>query len=188
MAIDAIYEEREAKNLNRGIAYFYFKYENREFEDEETVVRALLKQLVYQAGHMCPELETLPEASGSGKPPTLAAFRDVLSFYMKRFSSFFVILDGIDRCSDTNKREIFQLIDRFLRWQVKTIVFCQSQLKERFTKLGGFDTLEITSHRTDLKLYVQQTLKLQKVNLKDDSVKQLIGTEDEPYSLFKGWA
>jgi hypothetical protein len=163
--------------LNVGIAYFYFKYENREFEDEETVVRALLKQLVYQAGHMCPELETLPEASGSGKPLTLDEFLDLISFYAKCFSSFFVVIDGIDECSNT--REIIQIIAKFLRWGVKTIIFCQSQLKARLMELGGFDTLEITSHKTDLGLYVRETLKLERVVLEKESVDKLIGEEDE---------
>jgi hypothetical protein len=186
-AIDHIRPPDKLHDEYIGVCYFYLKYDDKDQQSGKQVVRSLLKQLVSQKHQLSEALKTMYKNDQCGTPPRTESLRDLLCSYSKEFNSVYVFLDGLDECTDEQRKEIMKLIltlcdsDAVMR----VMLTSQPHFEHDIDKLGEelekatYLKLEIAANERDLERYV--TLKLKEngqLHLKDALLKSLMDGND----------
>lgn len=141
--------------------FFYFDYSNLSSQTAVDVIRALLKQLVYQ-------LDTIPgdvlraykESTKMGGQPKTKAFIELFLTCSRLFSKVYIFLDAYDECLE-RERSLLALFLQQLNAAQTIFTYVTSRehlrgyLKEIFSKAVD---LEIRAAPQDVKEYLAQKL------------------------------
>lgn len=94
-------------------------------------------------------------------PPDLFILVDIIAECCEKYSTVFVLLDGLDECNSSHLEDVFFLVRRLVK-QPSLRVLCTSRPHLTSFKAEGFEktaVLEISAHTTDIENYVSNRLK-----------------------------
>jgi hypothetical protein len=135
-----------------AVAYFYFDFSSQGKQNQETMIRSLIKQLSEQNSHTSEALDSLFSSCTNGnRPPTTEALRTCLGLIIAEFDRVFIILDALDECA--NKDELMDSIQEIVGWDLEMLhVPATSQKKKEIE-----DVLDPTL-TDEQKVYIQSGL------------------------------
>jgi hypothetical protein len=140
------------------------------------VIRALLKQLVYQLDGIPPEVaRAYNEATQMGAQPKRKSFIELFMACSRRFSKVYIILDAYDECLDKEREFLNPLLEGFDGAQtIFTYVTSREHLRG---PLGDIFPdallLEIRATSQDVTEYITQKLAGHR-SVKNDAFKKKI--------------
>ena len=155
--VDELIATESANSL--AVAYIYFDYNDPKSQTLETVIRSLLKQLLFKFALLPRELESLyDECLQKGKPTDMSALRKHLISSCSHFQRVIVLFDALDECTPTNLRETTEIIGELRKAGVK--VFCTSRINTSQVreKLGNPLVTEIQANQEDIINYISNRL------------------------------
>lgn len=131
-------------NTSSVVCFAYFTVNNDLFEDSGSLILALFKQLCRQQQRVP---EWLRQAKREDRDPREHATIDSFVKLVAAYSRTFVVIDGLDECTDTARRSVLEFLNdlRFCRPVVK--VFMTSRKKSDIARL--FERKEVLQVTTD---------------------------------------
>lgn len=169
--------------------FFYFDYNNPSSQTAEDVIRALLKQLVYQ-------LDTIPgdvlraykESTKMGGQPKTKAFIELFLTCTRLFSKVYIFLDAYDECLERERSLLAPFLQQLdaaetIFTYVTSREHLRGYLKEILSKAVD---LEIRATPQDVKEYLAQKLAenrslRNKSNLKKKIVEKITSSAEGMY-------
>lgn len=93
------------------VVYFYCDYSDVDSLDIPRIVENFILQLVSTKSEIPKELEsTLLDAYIGIRKPGLEELLEILSSTIKLFTNIYIILDGIDECTGSNRADLLRVI------------------------------------------------------------------------------
>lgn len=94
------------------------------------MIASLLKQLVFQDKSLPPAVESAYDrwVNQDVLAKDLATFTELLAACSKRFSVLFVLLDGLDKCSDAEREKLWPCLQCLSESGVKQFITTRSHL------------------------------------------------------------
>lgn len=140
-----------------GLAFMYYKYQNRETQKFKDIVPALAKQL-------CRKKPVLPKVvkelyrqySRQDQLPSQAKYQALLVEVLESFEQVFIVIDALDECSDQDV--VLPLIAALVQSSSVKIKICVTSRRQQFI-LHSFaklkcPTLEIEAKKVDQDIMV----------------------------------
>jgi hypothetical protein len=151
-----VYELLDTASQTTAIAFIYFDYTNSKSCEPETIIRIVLKHLLYK-------LRTLPEAieqlynefREKGKPADLSALTANLKILMRtKFEQVIFLFDALDEVTTQHSKKVMALIGQF--HVVGAKVFCTSRINTAKVQeeLGNPAMIVILANSEDVINYV----------------------------------
>lgn len=164
-----------------GIAYFYFKYDDREHQSGDQVAANLLKQLIYQIDALPTPLAKMYLDSKGGFPPKQSAVLDLMFSCATKFTTVYIFFDGLDECTDDQHDEILVLIGRLCATTIRIFLTSQPQLMPRVAEIGEYVSREIIASEEDLESYIKQRFEVAKTEIKEPLLQELVSGAEGMY-------
>ena len=103
-------------NLNVGVAFFYFIFNDKSKQDESGILRALLLQLSCQIPTGPTDLAQLHDRYTIGMPPS-SVLIDYLRRLVERFNHIYILLDALDESPRNCSREyVLNALEAMRNW------------------------------------------------------------------------
>ena len=172
---------RPWQNKPVGVIYFYFKYNDRDNQNEENVSASLLKQLVYQLGTLPAKLDKMYDEAKTGFPPNHKVIAELIVSCSQQFSLVFVFLDGLDECTNSQQDDVIGLIRQLRDSGIRVFLTSRPDTEYRVKKLQPFELLPITADDKDIGIYLNLKLDVEpslKTELKQAIKENLIRQTD----------
>jgi Cdc6-like AAA superfamily ATPase len=173
-----------ADDPGKGIAYFYFDFNDQDKQVPELMVRSLISQFSQQCDKVPETLETLfSSCENKQRHPSLDDFLEVLQDIIQGFPRSYIILDALDEC--TNRDELMDILKSMVEWRLEKLHILVTSRQERdiesslkdFVDEQSIICLQSKSVDKDIHTYIRQRLSHDK-NLekwqKDHSIRQEI--------------
>ena len=121
--IDKLIEECESQ-VNAGIAYFYFEFNNQSIaQDHNRLLRSLIEQLSSQSGDIPKPLASLYQRCRNGTvQPMTSDLLKTLHSVIGSFSPFYLVIDAVDECKE--KQEFLRFLNTVAQWMLPQIHVC----------------------------------------------------------------
>ncbi|KAL9578374.1 MAG: hypothetical protein Q9212_005757 [Teloschistes hypoglaucus] len=140
-----------------GVTFIYFKY-NEPDQTFDNVLSSLLQQLLQDSGKIAPNLHRLYERhrDHNGSPTTDEIFR-ALSSMIESHREVFCIIDALDECHETLRRELIEQLESL---GPKLHVLITSRYLESIAKeLETYQRFEIRANRADIELFIEYRIR-----------------------------
>lgn len=151
--------QKVTKGTDVGIAYIYCCYKEMQRQTSNNLVASLLQQLLLQQNEIPDDIMALYERHTKIKTrPLLNEYIRLLQSITKNFSKIYIIIDGLDECSEMNStRSNFLAGISELRSQ--TCTFITSRYIPSIEKdLCGATRLQVEASDDDIRKYLTQRL------------------------------
>lgn len=157
LVIDSL--QKAAGGRDVGVAYIYCSYKERQRQSSSNLTASLLQQLLMQKNDMPNDIIALYERHSKIKTrPLLNEYLLFLRATINSFSRVFIIIDGLDECSeaDSTRSNFLAGIDEI---QPQTCIFVTSRyLPSIASELHGAARLQIEANDEDIRKYLIQRL------------------------------
>jgi hypothetical protein len=138
-----------------AMAYIYFDYNDPKSQEPETVIRSLLKQLLFKPTLLIPELESLyDECIQKGKSADMSTLRKHMISICSYFQSIIILFDALDECTSINFRETAEIICELRKTEVKVFSTSRINTPQIREKLGNPLVIEIQANQEDIINYI----------------------------------
>lgn len=150
---------------SKGIAYFFFDFNDVQKQSAELMVRSLISQLLRQCVAVPTSLGALFSTCEHGqRHPSLDALLEVLQQMMREFPHVYIVLDALDECSE--RAELIKILETISAWQLQNSHILLASRRERdiesslekFIDQQNFVDLQSEVVDGDIQKYVQQRL------------------------------
>ncbi|KAK4150139.1 hypothetical protein C8A00DRAFT_37273 [Chaetomidium leptoderma] len=195
MVIDNL--EREYNSSGAICTYVYCHYNKRQEQTPVALLSSLLQQILQHSAASTLPAEVLSLYQlhkNHGTRPTLTQITDTLRTLVANFTTFRVIVDALDECSETDDDALrFISAVRSLSPNVKLL--CTSRFSSVFENyFSGAKKVEISAHSEDIKTYLASHIQQQSglarhtrvdASLKDEIIDAIIGESHGMFLLAK---
>lgn len=163
-------------------AYFYCDYLNSATLDSANIIASLIQQFLQQYDPHINDLEEVWTNLGihekSPRIRTTEELHDVLKLLLQHFDLNFIVIDGLDECTNSTTLIVSLLDSLNIPGQnnVKTLFISRYQ-EDLNQTLAAYNQVSISAHSSDLRLYVDSemsTLKVRSGALRDQIRKRMI--------------
>ncbi|KAL0632593.1 hypothetical protein Q9L58_008524 [Maublancomyces gigas] len=114
-----------------GLAFLYYKHQNREGQKLKDILPALVKQLCRKKQALPIEVKELyRQYSRQDQFPSLAKLQAQLTEISESFDQVYIVIDALDECSDQNM--VFALISALVRDSSVKIKICVTSRREQY--------------------------------------------------------
>jgi Cdc6-like AAA superfamily ATPase len=156
-AIAVDYLWKTFQNDNVGIASVYCSYKGQESQTTTELVAAILKQLIQERPMFGEPVAALYKRHADRRTrPSLDEILTALNSVINCYSKVYIILDGLDECTDSNgTRSEFLANLHSLQTKTGTSLMATSRFVPRIAQsFKGFPVLEIRAKDADVKQFV----------------------------------
>ncbi|KAI9927144.1 hypothetical protein MW887_003527 [Aspergillus wentii] len=189
--------ERQIPSPSTKCTYIYCDYGRRKEQTHTILLAALLQQVLQDSAGdtLLAEASSLYEMHKKyGTRPTLAQVTDVFRKAVAQFNGFYVIIDALDECAETDEDAIqFVSILRSIDPSIKLL--CTSRFSTSFERyFSGSKRLDISAQGEDIRIYLDQQIAQQHrlkrhvhadPRLKDEIIETIIGESQGMFLLAK---
>jgi hypothetical protein len=164
--------EASLNSQNCGIAYIYFNSLNHEHQTALNVFASLLKQLAVRSKEKSSTLNTTYNRHHTRRTrPDLADLVDCIDSVCALFSASFIILDALDECEESHRRQVLKELSRLECKSVKVL----ATGRQHIAGLENFkfsSTIQVRADIHDLRRYLEN--KLTETTLENMELKERI--------------
>lgn len=154
---------RCASNHGSALAFYYFDFNDIDKRDVQSLVRALVAQLVAQLPNNSHSLDLIYSSVQRGiQQPDVDFLTGTLRHMVQSFSQAYIVIDALDECSESE--ELMEFIKKVSEWRLSTlhIVTTSRQLSEIEETVGNYATdrlcLQDSKISADIAMLVRQRL------------------------------
>ncbi|MCJ1261720.1 hypothetical protein MMC22_001586 [Lobaria immixta] len=157
LVIDSL--QKAARSKDVGIAYIYCSYKETQRQSPSNLTASLLQQLLMQQNNIPDDVVALYERHTQIKTrPLLNEYLRLLQATIHNFSRVYIIIDGLDECSEANStRSQFLTGINNIRPQICTFVTSR-YLPSIKRELPGATSLQVEANDEDIRKYLKQRL------------------------------
>lgn len=151
IAIDYLQATRKSKDTR--IAFIYCEERPRQYQSASSLLAELLKQLVEEDPSLPKDVKRL-----YGQFPEVWELTKALRSVASHCERVFVVIDGIDQCSDGVRKQLLDSIED-LRGESNTAFLVTSRREPSIENLfAGYSRLDIQSSDEDIGDYVDEQI------------------------------
>ena len=157
LIIDSL--QKATRNKTIGVAYIYCSYNEAQKQSSSNLIASLLQQLLMQQSDIPNHVVALYERHTRIKTrPSLNEYLQALRAIINNFSRIYIIIDGLDECSEANStRSSFLAGINDIRPLICTF-FTSRYLPSIERELPGATRLQVEAKDEDIRRYLTQRL------------------------------
>jgi hypothetical protein len=141
------------------VAYMYFDYKNETGQTGARVVASLLKQFLVDVDLLPNEIELVyDEHAPTFRTIDFAALIHLCVATLSTLTNAFVLLNGLDECSQDQYRDVILFVNELRKLPVKVLCTGRPHSSNRNAQINPCAILEITACREDLGNYISERL------------------------------
>jgi hypothetical protein len=148
---------------SRGIAYFYFDFNNPQKQRYENLVRSLIIQFYAQCPHTPNALAMIYSQNHNGnRQPNTDDLMTMLEVVIRCFEHSYIIIDALDECVEQD--DLLNWIGKVVDWRLDSLHMLATSREEQDIKdclgprFSGQIRIQSTLIDQDILLHVRQTL------------------------------
>lgn len=110
------------QNCQRGLAFFYFNFNNTEQQKVVNFVCSYIAQLSSQVETLPSEIKNMYTKYDSGRQsPLLSDLTSAIASFRSYFKNIYIVIDALDECPTANmeQEQVLDAIQEFRNWQDK---------------------------------------------------------------------
>jgi hypothetical protein len=152
---------RSQAQKSTAIAYYYFDFNDEGKRGVDSLIRALLAQLLTQCPNDASCLTSLDAASS--RSPRIDTLSRALQAFIRTFKEIYIVIDALDECSEVE--ELMRFIEEICGWDLAQLhlLATSRQLPQIEETIMGCATDHIYLHesktRADIAMFIDQRLK-----------------------------
>lgn len=176
-------EHLKTRFKDQDFAVVYVFCNHAEHRRNIDLVASILEQLLQRTG-VADELRILHRRDQSRRiPPKVEEISDILQTTIRKFNRVFIVIDALDECSDSTRKDFISEIHK-LR-SIASLLITSRQVESIESELPDAIHLKIQALDADLEEYVRfrteqdSTLRLymeQDPSLREEAIKTVIGS------------
>lgn len=164
-----------------GVAYIFFKYNQRDHQDTTSILASILKELVQASSLLSEDLRASFESRHHGQSRLRRTdILRILGQYFQSYSRVYIVVDALDECSDSEQTRndvIAQLLDLQLQCSMG-LLFTSRFIPEIVSKFDSFPCLNIRATNEDVRRFTESKIaKLSPWIGRDPTLSSLIVSE-----------
>ena len=156
-AIVVDYLKRTLSNKVSAVAYIYCNYKERVQQTPDHLISSLIRQLVEQERSVPADLVSLYQSHATSKTrPSGLELQKLLVSAASRYSSFFVVIDALDECSETSRSTLGPSLHSIL--PSAQFFYTSRRLDSIERMFEGYPCLEIRASDSDVRRYISDRI------------------------------
>lgn len=157
-AIVVEYLQRTLPSEISAVAYIYCNYKERVQQTSNDLISSLVRQLVEQEGSIPGDLVSLYQRHTTSKTrPSGLELQKLLLSAASRLSSFFIVIDALDECSETSRSALGSNLQSIL--PDAQFIYTSRRLNDIEQMFEGHPRLEIRASDSDVRRYISDRIK-----------------------------
>jgi hypothetical protein len=165
------------KDGSTGVAFIYCKYKEQTLQTVTHLIASLLKQLVQDCPVISDNVKSFYRShQNEGTYPTLDEFTKALAEEVKIYTKFFIIVDALDECAESNGSRIKLLKALRSLPRLVNLMVTSRDLPSIEEQFPDARRLRIRASDNDVANYVQSQLVdyPSLINLRDTIIKKVV--------------
>ena len=191
LVIDHIYDKRPP--YAQGLAYFYFEFIDQDSQTPTNLVGSLLRQIASQTASFSQPLlhfyQRFKEDEAHGSTAELLL---ILKEVCTRFEKCFVIIDALDECNKTYRKEFLHIVNDLNTETIQLFVTSRPHSHDIKQHFKNIEHIEVAASEADIRSYCVQmiedndaTLELMDEELKVEVTNSISKNAQGMYALFR---